>query len=252
MTIYASFVDSIQAPDIAGASTATTIITNASQALPAYRSKEGEIGYKLRVRRINFSTALFRLDRPFANYTTGVVNPVCGSQSGTGNCETYQITGDQRNYGIETMMSGRIVESLMVTGGLTVLNPKLTDTGIAATNDKNFVGIPDFKSNVLAEYRVPLLTGTFFTFDWQHVGRRAIDDINSAYTLQYNTFDFGIKYSTKVFGKLTTWRITANNATNVHYWSTLGPASITGTSSGNYLAHLGDPLLITASMRFNF
>jgi len=252
MTIYASFVDSIQAPDIAGTSTATTIITNASQALPAYRSKEGEIGYKLRVRRINFSTAFFRLDRPFANYTTNVVNPICGAQSGTVNCETFQITGDQRNYGIETMMSGRIVESLMVTGGLTVLNPKLTDTGIAATSDRNFVGIPDFKSNVLAEYRVPVLTGTFFTLDWQHVGRRAIDDINSEYTPQYNTFDFGIKYSTKVFGKLTTWRVTVNNATGVHYWSTLGPGSITGASSGSYLAHLGDPLLVTASMRFQF
>jgi iron complex outermembrane receptor protein len=252
MTIYASFVDSIQAPDIAGTSTPTLIITNASQPLPAYRSKEGEIGYKLRVRRINFSTALFRLDRPFANYTTGVVNPVCGSQSGTVNCETFRITGDQRNYGVETMMSGRVVESLMVTGGLTVLNPKLTDTGIAVTNNRNFVGIPDFKSNVLAEYRVPVLTGTFFTFDWQHVGRRAIDDINSEYTPQYNTFDFGIKYSTKVFGELTTWRFTANNATNVHYWSTLGPGSITGQSTGSYLAHLGDPLLVTASMRFNF
>jgi iron complex outermembrane receptor protein len=252
MTIYASFVGSIQAPDIAGTSTPSLIITNAARPIPAYRSKEGEIGYKLRVRRINFSTALFRLDRPFANNVTNVVNPVCGALSGTANCETFQITGEQRNYGIETMMSGRIMESLMVTGGLTVLNPKLTDTGIAATNDRNFVGIPDFKSNVLAEYRVPLLTGTFFTFDWQHVGRRAIDDINSEYTLQYNTFDFGIKYTAKLFGKLTTWRITADNATSVHYWSTLGPASITGTSTGNYLAHLGDPLLITASMRYNF
>jgi len=253
MTIYASFVDSIQAPDIAGTSTPpTTIITNASQALPPYRSKEGEIGYKLRVRRINFSTALFRLDRPFPNYVTNVVNPLCGALSGKAGCETYEISGDQRNYGIETMISGRIIESLMVTGGLTVLNPKLTDTGIAATSDRNFVGIPDFKSNVLAEYRVPVLTGTFFTFDWQHVGRRAIDDINSEYTPQYNTFDFGIKYSAKVFGKLTTWRVTANNATNVHYWSTLGPGSITGVPTGSYLAHLGDPLLITASVRYNF
>jgi iron complex outermembrane receptor protein len=99
---------------------------------------------------------------------------------------------------------------------------------------------------------VPVLTGTFFTLDWQHVGRRAIDDINSEYTPQYNTFDFGIKYSTKVFGKLTTWRVTVNNATGVHYWSTLGPGSITGASSGSYLAHLGDPLLVTASMRFQF
>jgi hypothetical protein len=110
----------------------------------------------------------------------------------------------------------------------------------------------DYKSNVLAEYRVPVLTGTFFTFDWQHVGRRAIDDINSEYTPQYNIFDFGVRYSTRILGKLTTWRVTVNNATGVHYWSTLGPGSITGQSTGSYLAHPGDPLLVTASMRYSF
>ena len=83
MTFYATFADSIQAPDVAGANSGSTVIVNASQALPPYRSKEGEIGYKLRVRRINFSTALFRIERPFANYVAGVVNPVCGAQSGT-------------------------------------------------------------------------------------------------------------------------------------------------------------------------
>ena len=75
MTIYATFADSIQAPDVAAANSGSIIIINASQALPPYRSKEGEIGYKLRVRRINFSTALFRVERPFANFVTGVVNP---------------------------------------------------------------------------------------------------------------------------------------------------------------------------------
>ncbi len=99
------------------------------------------------------------------------------------------------------MLSGRIFESLMVTGGLTVLNPKLTDTGIAATNNRNFVGIPDYKSNILAEYHLPKLTGAFLNFDWQHVGRRAIDDINSEYTPQYNTFDFGVRYTTQIPGE---------------------------------------------------
>jgi iron complex outermembrane receptor protein len=139
----------------------------------------------------------------------------------------------------------------MVTGGLSVLNPKLTDTGIAATNNRNFVGIPDYKSNVLAEYRVPLLTGVFTNFDWQHVGRRAIDDINSKYTPQYNTFDFGIRYTTRIREKLTTFRVTVNNVTDVHFWSTLGPGSITGQSTGSYLGHLGEPRLVTASVRFN-
>jgi iron complex outermembrane receptor protein len=140
----------------------------------------------------------------------------------------------------------------MITGGLSVLSPKLTDTGIAATNDKNFVGMPDFKSNILAEYRLPVLLGAYLNFDWQHVARRPIDDINSAYTPQYNLFDFGARYTTNIMGKVSTWRITANNATNVHYWSTLGPGSITGQSTGSYLAHLGEPRLITASLRFDF
>ena len=252
MTIYGTFADSIQAPDVAAANSGSTVIVNASQALPPYRSKEGEMGYKLRLRRINFSTALFRIERPFANYVAGIVNPVCGAQSGTANCEAYEITGNQVNYGIETMLSGRIFESLMITGGLTVLDPKLTDTGIAATNNKIFVGIPDYKSNILAEYHLPVLTRAFLNFDWQHVGRRPIDDINSEYTPQYNTFDIGVRYTTKVMGKSTTWRVTANNVSNVHYWSTLGPGSITGQSTGSYLGHLGEPRLVTASMGMDF
>jgi iron complex outermembrane receptor protein len=252
MTIYGTFADSIQAPDVAAANSGSIVIVNANQALPPYRSKEGEIGYKLRLRRINFSTALFRVERPFANYATGVVNPVCGAQSGTANCEAYVISGNQLNYGIETMLSGRIFDSLMVTGGLSVLNPKLTDTGIAATNNKDFVGIPDFKSNILAEYRLPRIAGAYFNFDWQHVGRRPIDDINSTYTPEYNTFDVGLRYTVRIKEKPITWRVTANNATNVHYWSTLGPGSITGQSTGSYLGHLGEPRLITASVRFAF
>jgi iron complex outermembrane receptor protein len=252
MTLYATFADSIQAPDVAGASTGSMIITNANQALPPYRSKEYEIGYKLSVRRINFTTGLFRVERPFANIVTGVVDPICGAQSGTTNCEQLRITGNQVNYGAESTISGRIFPSLMITAGLSVLNPKLTNTGIAATNNRNFVGIPDYKSNILAEYRLPVILGAFLNFDWQHVGRRAIDDINSSYTPQYNVFDLGARYTAKIMGKVTTWRIAANNASNVHYWSTLGPGSITGQSTGSYLGHLGEPRLITASMRFDF
>ena len=56
------------------ANSGSTIIVNASQALPPYRSKEGEIGYKLKMQKLNFSATLFRIDRPFASYVTGVVN----------------------------------------------------------------------------------------------------------------------------------------------------------------------------------
>ena len=75
MTIYGTFAQSIQPPDVATAATAPAITVNANEVLPAYRSKEGEIGYKLVTRRINFSTALFRIERPFATYVGGITIP---------------------------------------------------------------------------------------------------------------------------------------------------------------------------------
>jgi iron complex outermembrane receptor protein len=148
--------------------------------------------------------------------------------------------------------------SSTITTSTTTLNPYLSATCLIGsycpslvTNNKNLVGFPDYKSNILAEYQLPVLHTAYFTFDWQHVGRRAADDMNSYYVPQYNTFDLGGRYSARVFGKLATWLVTVNNVSNVHYWSTLGPGSITGQSAAD-LAHLGEPRLITATMRYDF
>ena len=44
----------------------------------------------------------------------------------------------------------------------------------------------------------------------------------------------------------------ANNISDMHYWSTIGTGSITGQSTGSYFRHLGEPRLIRASMRHDF
>jgi iron complex outermembrane recepter protein len=225
MSIYATFADSLQAPDTPVLSTSSALVVNSGNALAPYRSTEGEIGYKLESRKINFSTAIFRIERPFANTVADPTTGDCGTLKAGQVCDINKIVGNQVNYGAEAMLSGRVFESLMLTGGLTALDPKLTDTGITATNNRDFVGIPAYKSNILAEYHMPVITGAFFNFDWQHVGRRPIDDINSTYTPQYNTFDLGLRYTTMIAGKAATWRVTTNNVSDVHYWSTLGPGS---------------------------
>ena len=263
--------------------------TNAGQALPPYRSTEVEMGYKVESQRMNFSADVFRIRRPFADtvelfaYSTSNTSNVCGA-GGTLTlagqiCETDKIIGQQLNYGAEAMLSGNVTKSLRIIGGITALSPKLTDTvvylpvgnkyvsatctlpaGVAATslicpsyvtNNKTLVGFPAYKSNILAEYQLPVLSTAYFTFDWQHVGRRPADDMNSYYVPQYNTFDLGGRYSARIFGNLTTWIVTFNNVSNVHYWSTLGPGSITGQSSAD-LAHMGEPRLLTATMRYEF
>ena len=192
-TAYVTFADSIQAPDIAPASSGTIVVANASQPLPPYRSVEFEMGYKVESRRMNFMADVFRIRRPFADVfetsTTagyncgGTILPGTAGAASTDICEVDKIIGQQLDYGAEGMLSGNVTHSLRVIGGITVLNPKLTQTfvllpagnqyvsatctdptGVAAsalicpsyvTNNKILVGDAEYKSNILAEYQMP-------------------------------------------------------------------------------------------------
>jgi iron complex outermembrane recepter protein len=233
MTVYGTYGSSLQQGDVSPGT-----VANPGEALPPYRTTQAEVGYKVALRGLDLSTAVFRLDRPFATIDT--VDNV------------FRISGDQVNYGLEAMLTGRVADRLVLYGGLTVLNPSLTKTANATTDGKQFVGIPAFKSNLLTEYRLPVGAGTFVSLNWQSVGRRPIDDINSTWTPAYNVVDLGMRYARPLMGTVATWRFNVNNIADVHYWSTLGPGNITGTNVGSYTAHMGAPRTIAASMEFGF
>jgi iron complex outermembrane receptor protein len=236
-TAYATFASSLEQGDVAPGGT-----VNANQGLAPYRSNEWELGYKTDGKPLNISTALFRLQRPFANTAA----------YGTTGKTIFEITGMQVNYGAEISAQGTLFHRLLIDGGFTALNARLTDTGISATNDKRFVGIPGYHSNLLSEYRVPGVANLSITGDWEFTGRRPQDDENLHSTPGFNTFDFGFRYSRTLFTKLATLRFTTNNVTNTHYYSTIAAGDITGTNASNNTAHLGTPRTISTSLQFSF
>jgi len=239
-TAYATYASSLQQGDIApGGAT----LINANQALPPYRSKEWELGFKTDGRPINLTTALFRLQRPFANTV---------QYNGSATETIYAITGQQVNYGAEISAQGTLFHRLLVDGGFTALNARLNNTGIPSTDGKRFVGIPAYKSNLLSEYRVPGVANLSITGDWQFVGRRPQDDQNFHSTVGYNTFDFGFRYAHAVFSKMATLRFTTNNITDTRYYSTISAGDITGTNASANTAHLGSPRTISTSLQFAF
>jgi iron complex outermembrane recepter protein len=233
MTVYVTAGSSLQQGDIASGTA-----VNAGHALEPYRSQQQEVGYKISLASLDLSAAWFRLRRPFAN-----LDP-------TDN--VFRISGDQLNYGIEAMVTGRVGTRLVTYGGFTVLDPVFTDTLAPEANNKQFVGIPAWKSNLLTEYRVAAGPATFVSLNWQLVGERPIDDANTAFTPSYHVVDIGARYARALKNVMTTWRVTVNNVGNTHYWSTLGPGNITGTNVGSYTAHLGQPRTVAASMEVAF
>jgi iron complex outermembrane recepter protein len=232
MTAYATYASSLQQGDNAPGNA-----VNAFQALAPYRSKEWEVGFKTSEHPIAFTTAVFRIQRPFAN--TNAEN-------------VFEITGLQVNYGAEISAQGTLFHRLLLDGGFTALNARLNQTGIAATDGKRFVGTPDYKSNLYGEYRVPRVGGLSITGDWQFVGERPQDDENLHYTPKYQTFDLGFRYGHLIGSKLATLRFTANNLANVHYYSTIGPGDITGTNTSSNMAQMGAPRTIATSLQISF
>jgi iron complex outermembrane recepter protein len=229
MTTYFTYVSSLQAGDLAPASTA-----NAGSSLPPYRSKEYELGYKVSFNKIDLTAALFRIERPFANINTAD--------------NLFEITGTQVNRGLELSAIGEIVEGLTLYGGVTLLDARLEHTRLATTNDKIYVGAPKVKGNMLFEYHIPALAGLIATFDYQFSGTRAANDTNSFFAPGYNLFDIGTRYTSALFGKPVTWRLAVDNVTDRRYWSTIAPSNLTGANTGNLLGHLGSPRTVQASL----
>jgi iron complex outermembrane receptor protein len=231
-TLYGTYGSSLQQGDIA-----PTTASNASEALPPYRSTQTEIGYKIAFPMIDVATAVFRINRPFA-----MTDPADN---------VFKISGDQVNTGFEAIVTGRVTERLLMFGGFTVLDPTLTKTGNPLTDGQQFVNIPKFKSNLLTEYRF-FGEGTYASVNWQYVGRRPLDDINSTYTPAYNVVDLGVRHSHTLGRTVATWKFQVNNVADVHYWSTIGPGNITGTNIGSYTAHFGTPRTVQASIDIGF
>jgi iron complex outermembrane receptor protein len=233
VTTYVTYASSLQAGDLAPGGT-----VNSGQSLAPYRSKEIEAGIKASLANIDYTAAIFRIQRPFAN-----IDPIDN---------VFKISGEQVNKGLEFSAVGELVSGLTVYEGVTVLNARLEDTGHSATNDKVYVGAPKFKGNMLFEYRLPRIERLVAVFDWQFSSARPGNDANSFYAAGYNLFDIGARYTSNWPGKNVTWRLAVNNVADKNYWSTIAPSNLTGANTGNLLAHLGAPRTVLASASFNF
>ncbi len=232
-SLYATYENSLLAGDLAPTGT-----VDAGVSLPPYRTKQYEFGYKLDFNNINFTAALFEIKRPFAN-----INPLDN---------VFEISGEQVNKGLELSAVGQVIEGLTMYGGITLLNSKLQNTPLAATNDQPYVGTAKVKGNMLLEYHIRGISGLVATLDYQFAGPRPGDDTNQFTVAGYNLIDVGGRYTLKMWGTPVAWRLAVENVTDRHYWSTIGPSNITGANTGSEVAHLGAPRTLDASVSVKF
>ena len=235
LTLYGTYGDSLQQGDTAPVN---NVVTNPGQTVAPYRSEQYEVGAKYQVLpSLMVSMAGFHITRPYAD-----TNPLNN---------TFEVIGQQRNWGVELYSAGEIGPELSVLGGFTWLDPKLLHTAIAADADKDVVGVPDWQSNVALDYHPHWAAGGAATVNVHYTGTRAATQSNNSFAAAYTTLDLGLRYTRTMWRKPVTARVQVSNVTNERYFISIFPATING-GVGADSAWLGAPRTVSASLEVDF
>jgi iron complex outermembrane recepter protein len=184
----------------------------------------------------------FRITRPYA------ANVATNEAATT---STFEVVGQQRNYGIETFAQGDVTPALSVFGGVTYIDAQLMNTGLAATNDKLVVGVPHFKTDIAVDYHPAYLDGGALTGAVHYEGARAATDTNNSMAPAYTTLDLGARYTTTFMKHHMTARFQVLNVTNTFYYVSIADGTIVGSPGAN-TAYLGAPRTFLASLEFDY
>jgi iron complex outermembrane receptor protein len=243
LTAYATYAEAVEQSDEAPASTTgTDTVSNASGYLSPYHDSEYEIGAKYALTpSLLLTVDGFRITRPYAaNVFTNAT------------ASTFQVVGQQRNYGIETFAQGDVTPALSVFGGVTYIDAQLMNTGVASTNGKLIIGVPHFKTDIAVDYHPAFMDGFAVTGAVHYEGARAATNTNNSMAPAYATLDLGARYTTMFMNHHMTARVQVLNVTNTFYYVSIADgASIVGANGAN-VAYLGAPRTLMASLEFDY
>ncbi|WP_244415262.1 TonB-dependent receptor domain-containing protein [Methylocystis parvus] len=127
--------------------------------------------------------------------------------------------------------TGNLYEGLRLFGGVTLLDPRVTQSRTSATrpsiNGKVPQEIARTTGKVTWEYDLPFTKGLTLTGGYYFTGQQAVDLLNTEYLPSFATVDTGFRYRTSEFlgqrlplGEEFILRFNVSNLFNKDYWIT--------------------------------
>jgi iron complex outermembrane recepter protein len=230
LSLYANYIEGLTKGPTAPNNGSTVNISNPGEVFDPYNAKQVEVGVKYDAGRIGGGVALFQTAQPSGGIYDG----------------RFSIDGEQRNRGIELSVYGEATRGLRVLGGLTLLNTELRNTGLAATEGRRAIGVPDSQFNLGAEWDVPGLQGFTLTGRVVHTSSQYADASNLLELPSWTRLDIGARYLASFGNQGVTLRLAVHNLTDRSYWASAG-----GYPGSGYLVQ-GDPRTVILSASIDF
>lgn len=199
VSVYANYIEGLSRGDVAPA-----VATNSGQILAPYVARQIEAGLKLDWGTFRAGFAAFQIDRPI------------GELSST---RVFAQSGVQRVSGVELSVYGQLAPELRVLGGLSLLDGVLTKTASASNIGNTPIGVPKVQLNLGAEYDLPWVGGLTLNGALVYTSRQFVDTANTQALPDWMRLDLGVRYTTLIEGKRTTFRANVVNVTGTNYWT---------------------------------
>lgn len=189
LSVYASHSESFMRGQTVGNSYA-----NKGETLDPNKTKQNEVGVKLKNRNLLHTLSLFEIKQ--ANYNVDTNN-------------YYRQFGHQKDRGVEYTVTGSVSPKLDIIGGFAYLNAKQSLNGLQVNGTAKWSGTmgliykPNTKLSIIGRAR--------------YLGKATIQ--NERYTVpSHVTFDIGANYDTKVSGTDMTFKAMLYNVFDKDCW----------------------------------
>ncbi|MED5612687.1 TonB-dependent receptor [Janthinobacterium sp. P210005] len=234
VSLYANYIEAL----VKGPAATGTYLENGQQVnvdnmgevFAPYKSKQKEIGVKYDGGKLGMSAALFTTSKPLL--------AVLGKRA--------ELDGEQRNRGLELSIFGTPMHGVRLLGGLTWLDAKLSNTGVAANNGKKPIGAPETQMSVGGEWDVPGAPGLTLNARTIYTSTQYADLANTRQLPSWTRLDIGARYLTQVAGRDVTLRARVDNVTDRNYWS----SAVSSFNIGSLVLAAPRTVVVSASVAF--
>jgi len=208
---------------------------NESEILPPTVSRQIEAGIKYDWRRLSLSATVFQIRQAY-QYS---------QPDGAGHF-TYVQQGEQKNTGLELAANGWATERLQVAASVAAIRARVTGSGTPDYEGHQTLNVPTLRASLYGDYALPWVEGLALLGGVQYSGKKYANPQGATEVASYAVFNIGSRYSTRIEGYDTVFRLTVDNLFDKRYWRDVGEYM-----GDNYLFQ-GAPLNARLSASINF
>ncbi|RAU49392.1 MULTISPECIES: TonB-dependent siderophore receptor [unclassified Pseudomonas] len=190
--------------------TASVFDTNATEILAPTLSRQLEAGVKYDWRRMSFTAALFKTRQAYQY-----------SKPGDYGSLTFVQQGQQKNTGLELSANGWLTSQLQIAASVAAIKARVENSGTAAYEDHQAINVPKYRGSLSADYSLPI-PGLALLGGMQYSASKYANREGSVKVDDYTVFNAGSRYTTRIDGYDTVFRLTVDNLFDKRYWRDVG------------------------------